>query len=171
MAIVILVMTASCAFGADVQKLLEERTVILYPEGQLLGNMMIGARGRLQFIYVDRALAKAVGDDQSSPDWLKWNTRHWGTDAAKGKTLFIIRYEANKPWDFNAADLAIGGKNIEPGDILTRNAYINEGDLPTGTVGIIAVSVPSEFAAPGKTTVLAYMAYGGTSQEWKVPKK
>ena len=63
------------------------------------------------------------------------------------------------------------GRNIEPEDILTRKAYIIEGELPSGTVGIIAVAVPSEFATPGRNTVLSYMAYGDSSEEWMVPKK
>lgn len=167
-ATIILVMTASCAFGADVQKLVDERTVMLYPEGQQLGDMVVGARGKIQFIYVDGTLAKAVRDDHLSPDWLTWNTRHWGTDPVKGKTLFIIRYEANKPWSFSTADLAIGGRNMESSDILTRKAFIFDGDLPSGAVGIIAVAIPTECASPGKTVAFAY---GGESVEWTAPKK
>ncbi|GAB6279970.1 MAG: hypothetical protein STSR0007_00160 [Thermovirga sp.] len=168
MVMVILVMFASCSFGADVQKLVDERTVMLYPEGQMLGNMVIGARGKIQFIYVDRTLANTVRNDSSAPDWLIWNTRHWGTDPVKGRTLFVISYEANKPWNFRTSDIAIGGKSLEPGDILTDKAFIIEGELPSGTVGILAVAVPSEFASPGKAVVFSY---GEESAEWVVPGK
>ena len=156
------------AFAADVARLVEERTVTLYPEGQMLGNMVIGARGKIQFIYVDGTLAKAVQDDPGSPDWLSWNVRHWGTDPARGKALFIIRYEAYKPWSFSPGDLTIGGRNIEPGDILTRKAFIIEGELPNGTLGIIAAAVPSETVQPGSPAVFGY---SDASAEWTVPKK
>jgi len=158
----------TAAFAADVEKLVEDRTVMLHPEGQVLGNMVLGARGKIQFIYVDRTLAKAVQNDPVSPDWLSWNARHWGTDPVKGKTLFIIRYEAYKPWSFSPGDITIGGRNIEPGDILTRKAFIVEGELPSGTLGIIAVAVPSETASPGMPTVFGY---SDASAEWTVPKK
>lgn len=164
----IFLIAATCSFAADVQGLLEERTVMLHPEGQVLGNMVLGARGKIQFIYVDRTLAKAVQDDPLSPDWLGWNVRHWGTDPVKGKTLFIIRYEAYKPWSFSPGDITIGGRNIEPGDILTRKAFIVEGELPGGTLGIIAVAVPSETASPGRPAVFGY---SDASAEWTVPGK
>lgn len=165
---VILVTTASCSFGADVRKLLEERTVTLYPEGQVLGNMVIGARGKIEFIYVDRALYKVIREENAVPEWLSWHSSHWGTDEVKGKALFVIRYEAYKPWNFNPSDIAIGGRALEPGDILTRNAFVNEGDLPDGMVATLAFAVPSELVSPGNETAISYKE---GSAEWTVPKK
>ncbi|MDO9508171.1 MAG: hypothetical protein Q7I97_02310 [Thermovirgaceae bacterium] len=168
MALCFLAAAGTFAFAADVQKLVEERTVTLYPEGQLLGDMVIGARGKLQFIYVDRTLAEAVRVDPSVPEWLSWHAHHWGTDPVKGKTLFIVRYEAYKPWDFNTGDLAVGGRKVEPGDIRTRKAFVIEGEIPSGTVAMLALAIPAEFAPPGKAVVFAYME---ESAEWVVPKK
>ncbi|HDQ92793.1 MAG TPA: hypothetical protein ENN89_01590, partial [Synergistetes bacterium] len=122
----IFLISATCSYGADLQGLLEERTVTLYPEGQLLGNMVIGARGKMQFIYVDGTLAKAVREDHSVPEWLSWHAKHWGTDPVKGKTLFILKYEAYKPWDFQMTDVSVGGRAVEAGDILTRKAFVIE---------------------------------------------
>ena len=164
----IFLIAATCSFAADVQGLLEERTVTLYPEGQLLGNMVIGARGKMQFIYVDSALAKAVRNDPSVPEWLSWHARHWGTDPVKGKTLFILKSEAYKPWDFRMSDVSVGGRAIESGDILTRKAFVIEGELPSGTVAMLAFAVPAEYASPGKPAVFSWME---ESQEWMVPKK
>ncbi|MDT8284166.1 MAG: hypothetical protein RQ767_01455 [Thermovirgaceae bacterium] len=159
---------ASCALAADVEKMLEDRMVTLYPEGQLLGNMVIGARGKMEFIYVDRALANAIREDMSVPEWLSWHSRHWGTDVAKGKALFVIRYEAYKPWNFSTADIAIGGRALEKGDILTNKAYIIDGDITSGTIATLAIAVPADLASPGNKTVISYME---GSAEWTVPKK
>ncbi len=160
--------TATASISADLETLVKDRTVVLYPEGQLLGNMVIGARGKIEFIYVDRTLAHAIRSADMAPDWLAWYSRHWGTDDTKGKTLFIVRYEANKPWNFSTADLSIGGKDISPGDILTEKPFVAEGDLPTGTVGMLALAVPSELAFPGRATVISYL---DDSVEWTVPAK
>lgn len=166
--VLLLLVTATVAFSADLEALVEERTVTLYPEGQLLGDLVIGARGRIEFVYVDKALAHAIQNTDMAPEWLSWYSRHWGTDKARGKTLFIIRYRANKPWTFNAGDLSVGGRRLERGDILTDKAFIVEGDLPTGTEGILSAAVPLEKASPGKATTLAYLE---DSVEWTVPAK
>ncbi len=166
--VLLLMATATASISADLETLVKDRTVVLYPEGQLLGNMVIGARGKIEFIYVDRTLAHAIRSTDMAPDWLSWYSRHWGTDDTKGKTLFIVRYEANKPWNFSTANLSIGGKNISPGDILTEKPFVAEGDLPTGTVGMMALAVPSGLASPGRATVISYLE---DSVEWTVPSK
>ena len=145
------------AFSADLETLVQERTVVIYPEGQVLGNMVIGARGKMEFIYVDKTLAHAIREGDMPSDWLSWYSRHWGTEDVKGRILFIIRYEANKPWSFDPGDISIGGRSLERKDILTDKAFIVEGDLPSGTLGILSAAVPSEFASPGKATVISYL--------------
>ncbi|MDD3133511.1 MAG: hypothetical protein PHQ51_02690 [Synergistales bacterium] len=156
------------AFSADLETLVQERTVVICPEGQVLGNMVIGARGKMEFIYVDKTLAHAIREGDMPSDWLSWYSRHWGTEDVKGRILFIIRYEANKPWSFDPGDISIGGRSLERKDILTDKAFIVEGDLPSGTLGILSVAVPSEFASPGKATVVSYLE---DSVEWTVPAK
>lgn len=159
---------ATAAFSADLETLVQERTVVIYPEGQVLGNMVIGARGKMEFIYVDKALAHAIRGGEMVPDWLSWYSRHWGTEDVKGRTLFIIRYEANKPWSFDPADISIGGRSLERKDILNDKVFIVEGDLPSGTLGILSVAVPTELASPGKATVISYLE---DTVEWTVPAK
>ncbi len=168
LAAMILLVSAAAAFSADLEALVKERSVTLYPEGQLLGDLVIGARGKILFVYVDKALAHAVRGTEMPPEWLSWHTRYWGTDQAKGKALVLIRYEANKPWTFHPVDISIGGRHLERSDILTDKAFIAEGDLPSGAEGILSVAVPLENAAPGKTTTLAYLE---DSTEWIVPAK
>ena len=122
----------------------------------------------MEFIYVDKTLAHAIREGDMPSDWLSWYSRHWGTEDVKGRILFIIRYEANKPWSFDPGDISIGGRSLERKDILTDKAFIVEGDLPSGTLGILSVAVPSEFASPGKATVVSYLE---DSVEWTVPAK
>ena len=112
------------AFSADLEPLVQERTVFIYPEGQVLGNMVIGARGKMEFIYVDKTLAHAIRDGDMPSDWLSWYSRHWGTEDVNGRILFIIRYEATKPWSFDPGAISIGGRSLERKDILTDKAFI-----------------------------------------------
>ena len=168
LAAMILLVSAAAAFSADLETLVKERSVTLYPEGQLLGDLVIGARGKILFVYVDKALAHAVRGTEMPPEWLSWYSRYWGTDQAKGQALFIIRYEANKLWTFDPCDISIGGRRLERGDILTDKAFIAEGDLPSGAEGILSIVVPLESAAPGKATTMAYLE---DSVEWTVPAK
>ena len=168
LAAMILLVSAAAAFSADLETLVKERSVTLYPDRQPLSNHEIRARGKILFVYVDKALAHAVRGTEMPPEWLSWYSRYWGTDQAKGKALFIIRYEANKLWTFDPCDISIGGRRLERGDILTDKAFIAEGDLPSGAEGILSIVVPLESAAPGKATTMAYLE---DAVEWTVPAK
>ena len=51
LAAMILLVSAATAFSTDLEVLVKERSVTLYPEGQLLGDLVIGARGKILFVY------------------------------------------------------------------------------------------------------------------------
>ena len=53
----------------DASTLLDERQTSVWVEGSLLGDMVIGARGALQIIYVDNKLAQAISAYFSMHDW------------------------------------------------------------------------------------------------------
>jgi len=151
--------SAVAAGAADLQTLVDERSAVLYPEGQVLGDMVLGARAKMHFIYVDAELAEAARAGAAAPDWLEWHSRHWGMDATKGKTLFILRYEAFKPWDFVPEHITVNGSLLEPDNVLTKRAFLPEGELPSGTVAAMAFAVPDSMIADNEDIVLGYEEY------------
>ena len=68
--------TAAAAFAASSQispglmKLLEERQTDCWVEGTVFGEMILGARGSLQFIYNDAKLSEAIAKEQGLAPWI-----------------------------------------------------------------------------------------------------
>lgn len=161
-----ILMLAGTAGAADLQKLMDQRTARLWLEGQMLGDMVIGARADLNFVYVDRKLARAATDDPEAPQWLRWHAQHYGSPEAKKKALFVLRFETRKPWDFQVSELKIGDYAVREEDVLTRSKFTPSGPLPSGTKGTLAFVVPLDALAKGKTISLGY---GDERVEWKKP--
>ena len=69
------ILTAGRAFAApsdnapDVSELLDARQADVWVEGERLGDLVIGARGAIQMIYVDEQLSRAITADSRLQDW------------------------------------------------------------------------------------------------------
>ena len=50
----------SAADKADMDKLLNERQIDCWVEGEAFGDLILGARGSIQFIYLSVKLSKAI---------------------------------------------------------------------------------------------------------------
>lgn len=147
---------AGTAGAANFQTLMDQRTARLWLEGQKLGDMVIGARADLNFVYVDWKLARAIPDAPEAPRWLCWHAQHFGSPEAKNKALFVLRFETRKPWDFRVTELRVGDYAVQDEDILTRSQFTPTGPLPSGTKGTLAFVVPSGSLGKGKTVLLGY---------------
>jgi len=130
------------AFGDELEDLIKERTATMYLEGQKLGDLILGARARLDFLFVDDSLLRAARTSGMTPDWLKWHLGHFGDPQIRGKDLFVLRYEAYKPWDFDPFKIVVNGKNLTEEDILTKLIRISTGSLSPNTVDSLAFAVP-----------------------------
>jgi hypothetical protein len=159
----LLILTGT-AGASDFQKLMDSRTARLWLEGQRLGDMVIGARAELNFVYVDRKLVQALTDDYDAPEWLRWHAQHLGSPEAKKKALFVLRFETRKPWDFRISDIRVGNYSLREEDGLTRSAFTPTGPLACGTKGTLAFVVPAVSLGKGKTVLLGY---GEERVEWK----
>lgn len=155
---------AGTAGAAGFEEVLGPRTARLWLEGQMFGDMVIGARAELNFVYVDRKLARAVAGDPKAPQWLRWHTQHYGSPEAKGKAFFVLSFETRKPWDFQVTGLRVGSYSLREEDILTRSAFTPTGPLPSGTTGTLAFVVPLDSLGKGKTVLLGY---GEERVEWE----
>jgi len=133
--------SANQAFGDELEDLIKERTTTMYLEAQRLEDLVLGARARLDFLYVDDALLRAARTSGMTPDWLKWHLGHFGDPQIRGKDLFVLRYEAYKPWDFDPFKIVVNGKNLTKEDILTKLIRISVGSLSPNTVDSLAFAV------------------------------
>jgi hypothetical protein len=171
-----LFLLALCVLAGDVQaaqpktldQLLAERSVNVWVDGQVLGDLVLGARARLTFIYVDTALASAARSDPGSPEWLTWHSRHLGEKTLKGKSLFILRFETFTPWELVPGNLFVGTHGVSSDDLLTMKEYTPTGELPSGFTGTLSFSVPRAVVKAGAEIVVGYEK---EEAKWKVPGK
>lgn len=146
--IVLSVFIAMITFGAgelcadEFEDLAIKRITTMYIEGQKFGDLVLGARARFDFLYVDGLLVKASIASGKTPDWLKWHLGHFGSPQARGKELFVLRYETYKPFDFDPFKIAVNGMYLSEKEVLTKLTRIPTGSLPTGAVGDLAFVVP-----------------------------
>lgn len=91
--VMIIIMTISIltspSFSAvkqeDFDKLLAERQSSCWVEGETLGDIVIGARGIIQFIYIDAKLSEAIAADRTLAYWLDDFNQYFGSKETKKK--------------------------------------------------------------------------------------
>ena len=151
----------------DASALLDERQTSVWVEGSLLGDMVIGARGALQIIYVDNKLARAITADFSIHDWAKSMAQYYGSDATRGKALFIAHVETYKPWSFDPSKVFVGGYHLTEDDVLSPSMTNPFGELGSDQTGFFAFVVPASELKKGEEIQIGY---GDDSALWKVLK-
>jgi len=154
------------ARGKSLEELLSLRTAVIWVEGQRLGDLVVGARARLEILLVDRDLVEEIyGENSQAPDWLRLHAQYASSGALKGKTLFIVRYKALIPWSFDPQEISVGDHRVDWKDILTRKEFFPSGELPSGMMGELALAVPGSFNKASEITV----AYGEWPSTLKIP--
>lgn len=156
---------AECQENLDF--LLEKRTAVLWVEGEALGDLIIGARAQMGFIYVDGKLVEAALADPHSPDWLKTNIGFFGSKETRKKALFIICVKTIKNFTLDHSMITIGSHVLTPADVLTNKLYVPVGELPPDLSAAFAAVVPSG-AVKGKTV---RFAVGDYAVEMELPKR
>ena len=163
------VLCGKSAMASGTEDFEKARTPALWIEGQLLGDMVLGARAQLIFGYIDSKAYSAIKSHGGSlPLWMNWNMQYFHKARSKKRSFFILRYKAIKNWNFSPEDIVIGGYKVTEKDIYTRSDYRNTGELPPDTLGTLAVSIPNKYVKPGKTILLSYK---DDSMEWTIPKR
>ncbi|HOO63480.1 MAG TPA: hypothetical protein PK364_06125 [Synergistaceae bacterium] len=140
------------------EELLEERQAHLWVEGQALGDLIIGSRGQVEFIYVDKPLIDRARKEGwgSVPDWFRKECQYFGSPELKGRDLFVVRYKSLLPWNFSPEEIRVGDYRISWKDVLTNKAFFPWGELPSEVQGVFAFGVPR---ISGKITEIAYGEY------------
>ncbi|MDD3390986.1 MAG: hypothetical protein PHO98_06735 [Synergistaceae bacterium] len=153
--------------SGDLQTLLDERTAVLWIDGEVLGDLVIGARAQAALIYVDGKLSEATWGDQMAPDWLKTQTGYYGSRETRKKKLFIIRLKTINNFTLDHSMIRIGSHVLTPADVLTNKHYVPVGDFPGGLTAGFAVGIPNA-AVKGKSVSFSVGEY---SKELEYPKR
>lgn len=162
----------------DGTALIQERSAFCYVEGEAFEDLVLGAKGLIQFVYLDanlsRALSKAHEDLANAktarypfPEWLEDGNHFYAKEGRQGQVIFVAELETFKPWEVDSSQFFVGGYRLSKNDILTPSMTNPFGDLPSGSVWHFAFAVPKSEVRPGAEINLGYGEY---SVKWKVPK-
>jgi hypothetical protein len=160
---------AVAAWGSDLDGLVRERTARVFVEGQALGDMVLNARARVDFVYVDRNLSEALAKDPArSPEQLRIEAQYFGGDRSRGKALFVLLLSTSKPWTVTPELFRIGDYVLRSSDILTPPEMTPLGELPSDFSAALAVAVPRDVVKPGSTIEIAV---SGDRVSFAVPRR
>lgn len=148
-------------------ELIEERQTACWVEGERFGDMIVGARGVVNFIYLDRKLSDAIRAEPGLAPWIDDMNQYYGSEKTKKKAVFIIHVKANKPWEIREQHFRIGGHILAKDDILTSSWTNPFGTISAGEQWYFACAVPKSAAGPGKEISLGYKEF---LVKWRVPK-
>lgn len=169
--------------AVDYQALILPRSVNLWIEGDIMDEMVLGARAVLRLVCIDQKLGFALarfspstpmerGTNEGPPAWLHKYTGNY--NKRKGYTLFAAIIEVFKPWDFDTAAININGYVLENADVVTKvlddpkyELSPGKNELQSGFHGYISFYVPSSRVKPGNEFTIAY---GEHSVSLKLPK-
>ena len=174
---------AEAAKREDLAALLERRSINCWPEGTVFEDMVIGARGKLTFFYVDSKLGNALqrlrtsGNEGMPHDRMPAILTQFSGKftARKDRTLFVVYIEGYKPWTFDTRKIRAGDETLADEDIVTgilanpeAELQPGENELPSDYLGAMSFYVKNEILEPGKEISIGY---GEDVSTWKVPGK
>lgn len=108
-AVLLALLAAPCSWAMDeeLERVLQSQGVRFHVEGQVLGDMVIGSRGTVEVIWVNRRLAEALSRAQFPPQWLVDQVQKLDS-VPRGHSLFAVAVRANKPFTVDLNRLIIG---------------------------------------------------------------
>ncbi|MEG1501873.1 MAG: hypothetical protein RR272_04665 [Synergistaceae bacterium] len=167
--IVVLIQTQAIAKMSDgLAALLNERQTNIWVEGEFLGDFILGSRGRIEFIYLDEKLSRAIAEEHTLAQWVDELNQYFGSPATEKKALFLVQLEVNKPWSFNVSDLVIGDYKPKKEDIISLSWRNPDETLQSETKWQFAFVVPESIVYKNKSIKLGYKE---DVTEWKIPQK
>jgi len=165
----------------EIERLAPPRMAVCFFDGDSVADIVVNARGKLTFTYVDGKLAQALSRQRKAEynggerSGIPSQIFAYATKSKRKHALFIARVQALKGWTFDSSMLSVGGYTPVKGDIITGVAEnpslelrFGERDLAKGYNGFIGFFVPIENAKPGETIKLGYAT---DFIEWQVPDK
>lgn len=180
-----LMCAAACA-SAELSKVerefLDRRRAICYFEGMDLGEIVVGARGCMTFLYIDKRMGEALQArgtpaDGSLPDMMSNHLLKYAGSYArrKGYVMFVVAVEAFKNWEIETSQIRVGGYSPKDEDFVTGvlgdpRYEISPGSnlLPPSYKGMFSFYVPASEVEPGSSVELGLGEY---TTSWRVPGK
>ncbi len=175
LAVIITIASVSSVFAVSVptseglNKLLAERQIDCWVEGEVFGDLVLGARGSIQFIYLDAKLSKAIAAEQGLASWVDELNQYYGSPGTEKKLLFIAQVEANKPWTVEEEKICVGNYHLSKNDIISSSwkSPFGGGSIDPGTKWQFAFVVPVSEVKKGNEITLGY---GEDLVKWRMPK-
>ncbi len=130
----------------DLNSLLDERQTDCWVEGELFGDLVLGSRGTIQFIYLDAKLSKAISAEQGLAPWVDDLNQYYGSPETRKKALFIANLEANKPWTVEEQKISIGGYHLTKKTSYPQAGRILSGlwmQVPAGSLPLLYLRTKS----------------------------
>lgn len=172
---------AEAAKREDLVAILERRSINCWPEGVVFEDLVIGARGKLTFFYIDSKLGNALQrlktsgnegmPDDRMPQILTQFSGKFMTQ--KDTTLFVVYIEGYKPWVFDTRKILVDGEALADEAVVTgilanpeAELLPGENELPSDYMGAMSFIVKNEILKPGREIAIGY---GEDVTNWKVP--
>ena len=163
----------------DIERLIPPRTAVCFFEGEMFTDLVLNARGKLTFLYVDRKLSDALRrQHRAEYDNAAYSGIHpqifaYAAMSKRRHVLFVVRVQALKSWNFDPSMLSIGDYSPVKENIITGIAgnpttelKFDERALSPDYDGFIGFFVPADNVKAGETINLGYST---DHVEWQVP--
>lgn len=178
---ILLLALCSCAFarGQDMAlgpdkdakkdlELLNSRAALLWIDGRKVGDLIVGAKAKMQFELIDDKLARRIYAAQHNfPEPFVKNVGFYDKAKKQKCALIIMPYSTVTQWDFDPYRITVNGEYIPKNKFYTSLLSKTTGRLYEFDEDTIAFGIPREIAKPGMTLVFGYDGY---SVELVVPK-
>lgn len=151
----------------ELNNLLTERQIDCWVEGEAFDQLVLGARGSIQFIYLDAKLSKAISQEQGLASWVDELNQYYGSQGTEKKALFIAQLEANKPWTVEEGKISVNGYHLDKKDIISTSWKNPFGTIDPGSKWQFAFVVPRSEVKKGAEI---NVGYGDDLVKWRVPK-
>jgi hypothetical protein len=167
----------------EIERLSEPRTAVCWFEGDMIGDIVVNARGRITFLYIDSKLAAALsrqrerdmktGPSSRVPSHLMAYASKRGSK--KKHVLFVASIKALKRWEFDTEKLSVAGYSPAKDDVLTGITGSTLMELRHGArviqkdyEGYVGFFIPADRVKPETEIKIGYDA---DLIDWKVPAK
>ena len=153
----------------EVEALLNSHQIGVWVEGEVLGDLLLSTRGRIDLVYIDDKMSDAIGSVRTLPVWFDDLNQYHGSEKAEKKALFFVQLDVHKPWKFDIKSMKIGDYSVKDEDIVTGSWRNPEGELPSESKWTFAFAVPEKYVKKNRNKVIK-ISYGKDAVEWKVPR-
>jgi hypothetical protein len=165
--------------------LLEKRSTSIFTESIDLGDLRVGGRGKIMFVWLDRSLIRVLEKDANVDDSIAdgldyyFSSKKEVANLVKKRDVFLLSYHAIKRWDFKIEEIVINGYRLTVDDILTAPYYRVLGELPPRK-NLERLVDAEEYLDDYKLHVAVppmpksgkvKLSYGDDVVEWEIPRR